>query len=135
MNTKLIECYLLISFLFMFHSAFSPDAVNAAEEQALIIKIPHPSGKADNADEDKRLFALEDQIMVAVKESGAGEYDGNEIGEGTFTMYIYGPSTERLFAVVRPILKKFHPPAGSYVIKRYGKPGSKQDKVAIDGNF
>ena len=107
--------------------------LSSAEEQALIITIPLHSGKEGSAEERKRLFALEDQLSAAIKESGAGEYDGNEIGEGIFRMYIYGPSAERLFSVVRPILKKFHPPAGSYLVKRYGKPGSKQDRVAIDG--
>jgi len=112
----------------------SPRVVNAADEQALIVKIPLHSGKTGNADELKRLHALEDQLIVGIKESGAGEYDGNEIGEGVFTIYIYGPSAERLFAVVRPILRKFRPPTGSFLIKRYGKPGSKQDRVAIDGD-
>jgi len=112
----------------------SPRVVNAAEEQAVVITIPFHSGKAGNADELKRLYALEDQLIVGIKESGAGEYDGNEIGEGVFTIYIYGSSAERLFVVVRPILKKFRPPTGSFLIKRYGKPGSKQDRVAIDGD-
>jgi hypothetical protein len=112
----------------------SPRVVSAAEEQALIITIPLHSGKTGSADGLKRLYALEDQLIVAIKESGAGEYDGNEIGEGVFTFYIYGPSAERLFSVIRPVLKKFRPPAGSYLIKRYGKPGSKQDKVAIDAD-
>jgi len=111
-----------------------PAEARQAEEQALIIKIPLHSGKTGNADELKRLHTLEDQLIVGIKESGAGEYDGNEIGEGVFTIYIYGPSAERLFAVVRPILKKFRPPTGSFLIKRYGKPGSKQDRVAIDGD-
>ena len=106
--------------------------VRAAEEQAVILAIPFQSGKEGSPEERKRLFALEDELSAAIKESGAGEYDGNEFGEGVFTMYIYGPSAERLFSVVRPILKKFRPPAGSYLVKRYGKPGSKQDRVAID---
>jgi hypothetical protein len=118
----------------VFRVVKSPRVVNAADEQALIIKIPLHSGKTGNADELKRLHALEDQLIVGIKESGAGEYDGNEIGEGVFTIYTYGPSAERLFAVVRPILKKFRPPTGSFLIKRYGKPGSKHDRVAIDGD-
>jgi hypothetical protein len=118
----------------IFRVVMSPRVVNAADEQALIVKIPLHSGKTGNADELKRLHALEDQLIVGIKESGAGEYDGNEIGEGVFTIYIYGPSAERLFAVVRPILRKFRPPTGSFLIKRYGKPGSKQDRVAIDGD-
>jgi hypothetical protein len=137
MTAKLISCCLLLILLLMFlifRVKTSPRVVNAAEEQALVITIPLHSGKAGNADELKRLYALEDQLIVAIKESGAGEYDGNEIGEGVFTIYIYGPSAERLFAVVRPILKKFRPPAGSYLIKRYGNPDSKQDRVALDSD-
>jgi hypothetical protein len=137
MSAKVISCCLLLILLPMFFILWvekSPRVVNAAEEQALIITIPLHSGKTGNADELKRLYALEDQLIVAMKESGAGEYDGNEIGEGVFTIYIYGPNADRLFAVVRPILKKFRPPTGSYLIKRYGKPGSKQDRVAIDGD-
>jgi hypothetical protein len=137
MSAKVIICCLLLILLLMFFNfrvVESPRVVSAGEEQALIITIPLHSGKTGNADELKRLYALEDQLIVAIKESGAGEYDGNEIGEGVFTFYIYGPSAERLFSVIRPVLKKFRPPAGSYLIKRYGKPGSKQDKVAIDAD-
>jgi hypothetical protein len=137
MSAKVISCCLLLILLSMFlifRVVKPPRVVNAAEEQALIIKIPLHSGKTGNAEELKRLHALEDQLIVAIKESGAGEYDGNEIGEGVFTIYTYGPSAERLFAVVRPILKKFRPPTGSFLIKRYGNPGSKQDRVAIDGD-
>jgi hypothetical protein len=138
MSAKAICCFLLLFLLltfFSFRVVESPRVVNAAEEQALIITIPLHSGKTGNAEErNKRLYALEDQLIVAIKESGAGEYDGNEIGEGVFTIYIYGPSAERLFSVVGPILKTFRPPAGSYLIKRYGKPGSKQDRVALDGD-
>jgi hypothetical protein len=136
MSPKAIGCSLLLILLLMvliFRVVKSPRVVNAADEEALIITIPLRSGKTGDAAERKRLHALEDQLIPAIKESGAGEYDGHEIGEGAFTMYIYGPSAERLFSVVRPILRKFRPPAGSFLIKRYGKPGSKQNKVPIDG--
>jgi hypothetical protein len=134
MSAKVFGCCLLLVLLLtflIFRSVKSPRVVDAAEEQALIIAIPLRSGKSGNADELKRLHALEDQLIVAIKESRAGEYDGDEIGEGVITIYMYGPSAERLFAVVRPTLTRFRPPAGSFLIKRYGKPGSKQDRVAI----
>ena len=99
---SLIFWPLILSTFTVFNS--SP-VVSAAEEQALIITIPLHSGKMGGVEERKRLFALEDQLSAAIKESGAGEYDGNEFGEGVFTIYIYGPSAERLFSVVRPILK------------------------------
>jgi len=46
-------------------------------------------------------------------------------------VYMYGPSAERLFAAVLPVLKKFRAPKGSYVVKRYGKPGARQDRIAL----
>ena len=125
---------ILLLALLIFRWVKSPAIVNASEEQALIITIPLRSGKAGNADELKRLHVLEDQLNLAIKDSKVGEYDGDEVGEGVFTIYIYGSSAERLFAVVRPILKRFRPPTGSFLIKRYGKPGSKQDRVAVDSD-
>jgi hypothetical protein len=129
-------CLLLISLLtfLIFRLLQSPRVVEAAEEQALIITIPLHSGNTGKAEELKRLHDLEDQLIRAIKESKAGECDGDEIGAGVFTIYIYGPSAERLFAVVRPALETFRPPTGSFLIKRYGKPGSKQDRVAVDGD-
>jgi len=92
MSAKAISCCLLLFLLltfFIFRVVKCPRVVNAAEEQALIITIPLHSGKTGNAEErNKRLYALEDQLIAATKESGAGEYDGNEIGEGVFTIYI-----------------------------------------------
>ena len=125
---------ILLLALLIFRWVKSPAIVNASEEQALIITIPLRSGKTGNPDELKRLHVLEDQLNLAIKDSKVGEYDGDEVGEGVFTIYIYGPSAERLFAVVRPILKRFRPPTGSFLIKRYGKPGSKQDRVAVDSD-
>jgi hypothetical protein len=44
---------------------------------------------------------------------------------------MYGPSAERLFTSVLPVLKKFRAPKGSYVVKRYGEPGARQDRIAL----
>ena len=105
-------------------------AVIAGEEQALIATIKLSSREMGSTEERRRIVALEDQLSDAIKNSAAGEFDGDEYGDGVCTIYMYGPSAERLFAVI-PILKKFHALAGSYVTKRYGKPGSKQDHVTI----
>ncbi len=107
---------------------------SAAEEQALIATIKVRSGDMGSAEEHGRIAALEDELSDAIKHSGAGEFDGDEYGGGVCTIYMYGPSAERLFTVTLPILKKFLAPAGSYVVKRYGKPGAKQDRVALSGD-
>jgi hypothetical protein len=114
-------------------SKTSQDA-SAAEEQALIATIGLRSGDMGSPEERGRISALEDQLSGAIKQSGAGEFDGDEYGGGVCTIYMYGPSAERLFTVTQPMLKKFRSPAGSYVIKRYGKPGAKQDRVDLSAD-
>lgn len=134
MAAKAVACRSLL-LLLMVLSGFmlgSRSGVMAAEEQALIVTIPLHSGDMGSAEERKRIFTLEDQLTRAVRESGTGEFDGNEFGGGVCTLYMYGPSADRLFSVARPILRRFRPPTGSYLVKRYGKPGSKQDRLAID---
>ena len=111
----------------------APQPVGAAEEQALIATIKLRSERMGSIEERNLILALEDQLSEAIKKSSAGEFDGDEWGDGTCTIYMYGPSAERLFAVTLPILKKFGAPQGSYVVKRYGKPGAKQDRAELSG--
>jgi len=136
MNAKtmflMFPTYLLV--LGAFGVLRSPRLVSAAEEQALIATIKLSSGDMGSTEERGRIVALEHQLSEAIKHSAAGEFDGDEYGGGVCTIYMYGPSAERLFRVTLPILKEFHAPAGSYVIKRYGKPGTKQDRIALSGD-
>ena len=103
----------------------------AAEEQAVIATIKLRSGEMGTAEERDRIYALENQLSAAIKNSSSGEFDGDEYGGGVCTIYMYGPSADRLLSVTLPILKGFHAPLGSFVIKRYGKPGAKQDRIPL----
>jgi hypothetical protein len=98
-------------------------------QQALIITIPLTNG---GKDEKRRLHKLEDEVINAINRSRAGEYDGNEEGDATFTMYAYGPSADKLFDVVQPVLAKYRLPFGSEAVKRYGKPGAKEERISLD---
>jgi len=102
-----------------------------SDGQALIIHLRLSDNNAGTPEERKKIFELEDRMINVIDKSGAGEYDGNEIGGGEFTMYVYGRSAERLWGIVAPVLKTFGPRAGSYLIKRYGKPGAKQERVLL----
>jgi hypothetical protein len=103
----------------------------AGEEQALIISIKLASAMGTD-EERQHIISMEDELATQIEKSGAGEFDGDEFGQGVCTIYSYGPSADRLFSVAQPVLRKFHPPAGSFAIKRYGKPGAKQDRIEID---
>jgi hypothetical protein len=100
--------------------------VHAGEEQAVIIYLQYTS-----KDDTTRFQALEDKLASAVEKARIGEFDGNEIGQGIWTIYLYGPNAEQLSKLALPILNNFHPHSGSYIVKRFGKPGSRQEKVFI----
>ncbi|WP_254602400.1 hypothetical protein [Burkholderia lata] len=74
---------------------------------------PKPPGPVvmvhfDYYDKDKaRLHALEQRLDRAAKQAGAGELGETELhrdGNDGY-LYLYGASADRLYAVVRPILK------------------------------
>jgi hypothetical protein len=106
------------------------EASNSSVEQALIITIPF-DGKSGSNEEVERLYKMEAELINAIEHSHAGEYDGNEISEKTFTMYAYGPSANKLFDVALPVLAKYRLPAGSRAVKRYGKPGAREERVPL----
>lgn len=75
---------------------------------------------------------VEDLLNEQLPEQGVGEFDGNEVGGGYYTLYLYGPNADRLFDVALPIIQgglTIRP--GSYVVKRYGEPGSQEQRVAL----
>lgn len=71
-----------------------------------------------------KLFALEDELEKAIIAAGAGEFDGNEVavdGSDGF-LYMYGPSADKLFAVIKPILERTEFMRGAKAKLRYGPP-------------
>jgi len=104
---------------------------NGSVEQALIITITIGEAKPVVREEVQKLFELEEELRKAIEDSRVGEYDGNEISSGTFTMYAYGPSAEKLLTVAMPVLTKYRLPLGSHAMKRYGKPGAKEERIPL----
>jgi hypothetical protein len=79
-------------------------------------------------------FQFEDRLEQAIKASGAGEYDGNELAiDGSDgTLYMYGPDADKLFAVVKPLLQSSQLLKNVVVTLRYGAVG---DKTAREVKF
>ena len=111
--------------------AQKPNGDASKPEQALIVHLRLSNNDAGTHEERERLFKLEDRLIDELEKRGVGEYDGNEIGGGEFTLYMYGSSTDQLWEVVSPIVKALPPPRKSYVIKRYGSPGAKEDRIFL----
>jgi hypothetical protein len=100
---------------------------NPATEQAVLIHIPLTKDPQDGA----TLFEIEDRVIEALETSRVGEWDGNEVGPDGAVIYLYGPDADRLFDAVRPALEDGPLPAGSYAVKQYGEPGSRESRVPL----
>jgi hypothetical protein len=103
--------------------------VRAAEEQAVIIKAELPG--SDTAALFDQLGALEDELAEAVEKAKVGEYDGNELGQGEFILYLYGRDAEKLFDAIRPTLERSPLTRSASVTLRAGAAGAKQRMVKL----
>jgi hypothetical protein len=82
-----------------------------------------------SAAERDAVHEFTDKLAAAIEEHHAGEFDGDEFGEGECMLFMYGPSADRLFDVIEPLLKGWEPLKGGYAIKRYGAPGSHSVRI------
>ena len=100
----------------------------------MIVYIPL-SGDSGTEDELDRLFNLECELAFEVKAADAGGYDGNEIGGGRFTIYLYGKDADRLADLTVQVLRRWQVPADSYLIKRYGDlltdPSPREERIDL----
>jgi hypothetical protein len=71
---------------------------------------------ADVADCQALELALDDDIAAA----DAGVMDGNEIGDGECTLFMYGADADKLFDAVSRRLRASRLARGGWVVKRYG---------------
>src|ERR1700761_8036558 len=69
------------------------------------------------------LSTLEDSLIEALSGSELAEFDGNEVGEDSVVLYLYGPDSEKLFARIEPILRDYPLCQSAQVVIRRGKPG------------
>lgn len=78
----------------------SASAAEAKHEEAVIIHFKY--GQKDWSS----FFAFEKTLESAISKARVGEYDGNELAtDGSAgTLYMYGPSADAMFAVVKPRL-------------------------------
>lgn len=97
-------------------------ANSGPDEQAVIIRVPVGQGRFVSRRVRRSLKSLEDEVTRVIERSGIGTVDGTEAGAGEASVFVRGPQADELFMVIRPVLDAFRLPAGSYVLKRYGRP-------------
>jgi hypothetical protein len=109
------------------------DSGDLADTQEVQVNIKLSDDAFGTDTERRQLFELDQMLASAVEESGIGEWDSHEFGQGFFTLFLIGPSADALFEAIYPILNQFPAPPGSYVLKRYGQDdeGPEDQKVPL----
>ncbi|MCL5995986.1 MAG: hypothetical protein M1546_08015 [Chloroflexi bacterium] len=95
----------------------------------VILKYSDEDGTGEMVD---ALFNLEELVMSVVEEQEVGEYDGNDIGQGEFTMYMYGTDADRLLSAILPTLQTSSLAKSGYAVKRYGPPEEGVKEIRVD---
>ena len=111
---------------------FGSKTTQDSSEQAVIVRLDGqslPQAVYDECD----LSTIEDQLIEIIENNNAGEFDGNEVGEGGATLYMYSPDAERLFSLVEEALRAYPLCAGARVTVRKGPPGSPEREVVLAG--
>lgn len=99
------------------------------EEHAVIVHFQYGSTYL------QPIFDLGDKLDAALKSSGVGEYDGNEVatdGSDGF-LYMYGRDANQIFSIVHAILKSEPFMDGASITLRFGPPqdGTKEEKITL----
>jgi hypothetical protein len=81
--------------------------------------------------EEYDLATLEEQLATIINRNGAGEWDGNELGEDTARIFTYGPDADRLYRVMEPVLKSHPLCQNARIVIRKGGPGAPQTQVQL----
>jgi hypothetical protein len=103
-----------------------------AGNEAVIVYLSG-SGLPKQVYEQYDISTLEDRLTQAIQADGLGTYDGNERGPSETVLYMYGPDSEKLFAVIRPVLEGYPLVETARVLVRKGGPGSGQREVIVRG--
>ena len=101
-------------------------------EHAVIVRLPLDDAQFGSAERRAALDALEDELINAIELAEAGEFDGNDFGQGECTFFMYGPDADELYMVIEVVLQELPVARGGYAIKRYGPaddPDSREVRV------
>ena len=107
------------------------DPKNPKTEQAVLLYLKLSDDNFGESEEREAVFKLEDELEKKIAAASVGELDGHEFGEGFATFYMYGPDADKLFDAVIDTIRKVKLRTGSYIIKRYGEPGAREERVSL----
>ena len=98
-------------------------------EQALLLYLRLPESQA--GDETPTIVALEEAIESALRARRAGEFEGHDLRDGVWTLYLYGPDAERIFESVAEVVRGTRLDPSSHAILRFGGRGAREERIAL----
>ncbi len=108
-----------------------PDPVPSAAEQAAVICLKLSDDEIGSSQEREAISVLRDRLIRALQQREAGEFDTLEFGEGFGTLSFNGPNADRLAEVILPLLRTYAARSGSYLLRRYGEPGAREQSMVL----
>lgn len=100
-------------------------------EQAALICLKLSDEEIGTSRERQAISILRDRLIRAVQDRGAGEFDTLDYAEGFGTLSFNGPSADRLAEAVLPVVRTYASRSGSYLVKRYGDAGAREQSVVL----
>jgi hypothetical protein len=97
------------------------------EQVTVLLRLADP--ELTNEREQLHIYGLEDRLMKALDESGAGTHETNELESGFLRIQLLGPDAQRMAEVIRPHLADA--PPGSYLALRRGPEGVSEERVDL----
>ena len=94
--------------------------VELMAEHAVLVYLKLSDDGFGSTDERDQIHELSDRLEAAIENNHAGEFDGDEFGEGQCTLFMYGPDADALFGAIEPLLRDSPLSSGGHTIKRYG---------------
>lgn len=95
-------------------------------EQAIIVSVPLSDNSIGTKIERSALSKLADILADQIEKLEGFDFDGDEIGEGVYKLFMYGPAVDNAFNLIRTELLQLQWPVKISLVRRYGPPGSRE---------
>ncbi len=102
-----------------------------APEQAVLVCLKLSNNEIGTSQERVDVSALRDRLIGALQRRELGEFDALEFGDGFGTISLDGANADRLSEVVLPVVRTFPARPGSYLLRRYGEPGAREQSIVL----
>jgi hypothetical protein len=106
----------------------------ASPEQATLICLKLEDEEIGTSGEREAIATLRDSLIRAVAENDAGEFDTLEFDDGFATISFTGSSADQLAKALIPLVGGYEALPGSFLVKRYGPPGAREQSVVLSAH-